>query len=530
MEITGNTTENSVEHSISKLVTSNKNIESVFELPSDNNNTKERKSNSNQFESNQLVIKKSNRILNLLKQTFTEICLTGSMLNTQTHLYNKSYFCKKNNKCSKKWTYHLERILYTLLIIIDVVLRGFGQVFLCNHPITGILISVGLYLTSVKLLIYAIVGASCSTVAAMIISLPPFSEVGSGLLGYDGALIGCAVCSFISADQVTGRGSNVVVSTFNSSGMAINAVLAAVSGVIHMASKNMNELPALTLSFNITCMLFLFIIGNGKGDVSTLHWGRLPSNYTQDMANKNVPLDWVAPSFTFFYDAAVRGVGQFMFINTTLGGWMVVIGIAIANKYAALASVCGALTAATIARYVLIVPKASLIAVHNGIYGYSAAGAAASIGGGVFYRTSFAAFIVGVFTAALTVFIQVAVEAILLNNFLQLPVLTIPFVATTWLIMTARPAWLDPLDNDDEVSVDVEYKSRIDEENNNIENIVLKNMFEKSQSILPSLTQAADAKKCIIKKKVSWKERDCGQLNRRKKITQFKMVRKLLPF
>lgn len=71
-----------------------------------------------------------------------------------------------------------------LVLCVDVVLRGIAQVFLCDHPISGILILVGLMNTSYELAGYALLGTLFSTIGSIFIATASYSDVSSGLCGY----------------------------------------------------------------------------------------------------------------------------------------------------------------------------------------------------------------------------------------------------------------------------------------------------------------------------------------------------------
>jgi hypothetical protein len=109
------------------------------------------------------------------------------------------------------------------------------------------------------------------------------------------------------------------------------------------------------------------------------------------------------------------------------------------------------------------------------------------------------------FSAAFTVFVQIAVEAILFNDMLQLPVLTIPFVASTWLIMLSRSAWLEPIAKDGEDFDDVRHQ-------NHSENTVIS---EKSLSVTANIEVV---KKKVMARQESWRSRDSDQRGRRRSL------------
>ena len=307
---------------------------------------------------------------------------------------------------------------------------------------------------------------------------------------YDGALVGCAIASFIqihhteSPDYGTFRGS------FRSKGMAITIALSALSGLLHMSARHSSELPALTLGFNISMLAFLYILTDDRSDLTALRWS---ASTDDDFIDDSVPSDyWIESNLRFFHDASIRGVGQFMFVGNTTGAWMVVIGIALTSRLAAFAAVIGSLTACLSARYIFEVPSASLVNVHNGLYGYCAAGVCVALGGGVFYHATPVALVIGIVGAILCVLVQLAVEAILKTDNLSLPALTIPFVATTWLMMLSRTAWLDPKTENGEDMDDILFKNK-------------DRKRERFRSVLPTTDDPNEA----------WNTRDRSQNERR---------------
>jgi urea transporter len=444
----------------------------------------------------------------LLRLTLQEIFFSGYMPLTQKYLIDNSLFGNPFVEGHNHIAY-LHGFIITMVLFVDIILRGIAQVYLCNHPITGLFICAGLALSSTKLLVYAIVGTSVSTLSCSILCLPGMNEVASGLCGYDGALIGCAVSVFIFQEDVThmhGTDDNIAPS-LSSKGMAITAILSAVSGVIHMSCRNMSTLPALTASFNICCLFLLFNMTDNRTTFSALSFSPPPA-HDDDTLDEAVS-SWAEWSFMFVYDASVRGVGQFMFADTTLGGWLVILGIGVASRYGALSSLLGSFVGCITARCILQVSPTHLVGVRNGLYGYNAAGTCCSFAGSVFYHSTGYSWVIGILAAGFTIFFQVGVEAILFHaNELQLPSLTIPFVLSTWLVMISKSAWLDPLAEDGESFDDLRWKAHalgseldLDEE-------------EVNEVLAEVVTQRG------IHRQESWNTREPGQMKRRSVIVK----------
>jgi urea transporter len=257
----------------------------------------------------------SNYVLN-------EIFLSGSMPKFQEYLASKCFIHKKNH--------------FYILLGVDVILRGVAQVFLCNHPITGIFICIGLSFTSFELLFYALLATAVSTLASLIIAKPNRTDLLAGLCGYDGALVGCACWAFLN----------------KSYSLNISILLSAFAGVIHSSTSNLLsiwQLPPFTFAFNIVMVLFLLAVYNSEITLSLAD----PTTPTSESTSHN----WTHKvTFLYLVDTSLRGVGQFMFVDTTIGSAFVVAGIAISSRAGAFVAVCGAMVGFIMSYYVLHVP------------------------------------------------------------------------------------------------------------------------------------------------------------------------------
>jgi urea transporter len=157
-------------------------------------------------------------------------------------------------------------------------------------------------------------------------------------------------------------------------------------------------------------------------------------------------------SIEFFIDASIRGVGQFMFVDTTIGSASVIFGIAMASRIGALAAWTGSSIACLTAYYLLQV--SDLISVRNGLYGYNSSGCVASLSGHVFFYSNIANFTSGgLVGGSFTVLILTTFQSIL-GTLFNLPVLTFPFITTTWLIMMTRSSLFVSLHEPDPKSID----------------------------------------------------------------------------
>lgn len=346
----------------------------------------------------------------LLHNVYKEIFLSKTMPNWKNFLFKR--FKRKKS------------FLFGFILLLDIVLRGISQVFLCDHPITGILICIGLILTSPMLLAYALLGTISATFGAILIARPEIHDITSGLCGYDGALVGCACWTFY-------RNSN------DSTIPLITIILASASGYIHVACSHWLGtfgLPTFTLSFNLITMCFLL-------SISTHHATVVQMNAPQITPHES---SYTTMSIEYFLEASVKGVGQFMFADTTVGCILIVIGIAISSRIAALAGLLGAATACLSCYYLLQVPNLALV--RSGIFGYNSAGTCAVLAGGGFFQATYGSTLVGIIGALIATLLLVAYQSIF-GYLWNLPVLTFPFICSAYLMLLMKTRWLVKLND-----------------------------------------------------------------------------------
>jgi len=315
-----------------------------------------------------------------------------------------------------------------LLFWLDVVLRGVSQVYLCDHPVAGVFILAGLLCSSGRLVGYALLGTIFSTLGAWHMCRPPVSTITSGLCGYDGALVGCACFAFLDSPAY-GEGLTKHV--------AVVVVLSLISGFVHVACSNLLQtffLPTFTFGFNLTTMFMLLSLRTKNATVIAFAPATAPVAY---------PPDYTAFSAAFLWDASVRGVGQFMFADTTYGGALVILGICVSSRMGALAAWAGATVAALTACFLLQVTERDLVDVRNGLYGYNSAGTCASLAGGVFYYPSLSGSLFGLVGAAFTTLVLTMFKSVF-GTLWSLPVLTFPFIVSTWIMLLTKSKLLVP--------------------------------------------------------------------------------------
>jgi urea transporter len=371
---------------------------------------------------------------NQLSELWEEIVNSGNMNKTQKYLCD---FQATNTPP-----------LTMIMICFDLILRGISQVYLCDHPISGLLIAIGVGLSSCTLLLHGVIGVIGSTLGATIVCRLPYSKISNGLVGYDGALVGCAIYSFC----LTNNENSLLLVTF---------FLSAISGILHMSLANilgLAKLPPFTAAFNMT--VFCLLLSMAQNNTRIAVFRPIDSSI-------NTSAGFQDQSFFWFITMMVKGVGQFMFADTLAGGTLVIIGILLQSRRDGLCAILGAFVGGITARYVLWLPSSHSFAISSGLYGYNAAGTCVVLGGGRFYRATNSAYAIGIIGAILSVYIQIMYQSLFVVTAYQssnipggtspespvvtadhipvlisLPVLTFPFITTSWLMMLTQSTWL----------------------------------------------------------------------------------------
>lgn len=289
-----------------------------------------------------------------------------------------------------------------------MVLRGFGQVMLQDNPLTGFLFLVGVCVGSWACGLYALLGTAVSTATAMLFGAPR-DAVGRGLYGFNGTLTGIALASYLRHDPLLPAWV-VVASAF--AAVATAAVKDAFGAQGH----------ALTAPFVLTTWFF----AAARSDPSPLG-ASVPGapHLPTDAAAAFGPADAVA--------GLLNGLAQVMLQQSVWTGAIFLVALAAASRTVCAAAALGSALGLGVAWVSGAAPDAA----RNGLYGFNAALTAIALGG-TFYRLDRLGALLAVLATCVSTVVYAAMDATLGRA--GVPVLTAPFVATTWLCLLAGPS------------------------------------------------------------------------------------------
>ncbi len=285
-----------------------------------------------------------------------------------------------------------------------IQLRGVAQVALSPSAWTGLLFTIALFAGGWRIGVYGLLGAAASTLAAVVLGVDR-DGVSQGLEGYCGCLTGIAVVGRLGVSWRT----------------ALLAVLAgAVCAVVGAATGRLLGrlgLPVLTAPFCVVAGVLAVALPTAPATAAP--W--------------EPRAEFTSLSAAQLGRAFCDNIGQVFLLDRWYAGLILLAGLLVASRKAAVAAACGSV-AAILTACVMGLPADRI---GQGLYGYNAVLVAVALGATFLIPTPWSAGY-----AALAAVATVPLTAAWLA-FAQ-PVggspYTWPFVVTTWLFLAAAPA------------------------------------------------------------------------------------------
>lgn len=317
-----------------------------------------------------------------------------------------------------------------VLVAIDTLLRGTGQVMFQNNPLTGLLFLVGIFANAPLLGAAGLLGLATSTLTALLLGVDR-GLIRNGLFGFNGILVGIALAVFLQFDPL----------------VAVYIVFgAAVSTVVMMAFINLLapwEMPALTAPFVLTTWPLLFAVYHFASfrptaliAPATLSVGApVPTALAAAPGAPGAGL-----TAENLLQAFLRGVGEVMFQDSALTGALFLLGILANSRFSALFAALGS----AIGILVALALGGNGVWIYHGLYGFNPVLCAIAVGG-LFYVLTWRSALYALLCAVLGTVLTASFTTFLTP--IGMPALTAPFVLSTWLFVWPKHHFraLDPV-------------------------------------------------------------------------------------
>lgn len=297
-----------------------------------------------------------------------------------------------------------------LFPFISASLKGISQVILIENTITGFLILVAITIASYYLGIIALLSALIGTLVGKAGGANE-ETINQGLLGYNSVLTGMALALFLDGPYMW------VVAL-------VASAIAAIFSAAMMRLMKRTQIPVLTAPFIILTWFTLLSSYKLKG--IRLNPQLAPQNLANWTLNITGEINLI--------DAIFHGIGQVFFLDHLISGIILFMAVLFASRKLALYTAIGNIVA-IITGYLLGGEHTLIMA---GLYGYNAILTIIAVSAVFNHDHHRFSLFSGLFAAGLTVPLVAGMSTLLLPY--GLPVLTMPFVLCTWLILSARKA------------------------------------------------------------------------------------------
>jgi urea transporter len=300
----------------------------------------------------------------------------------------------------------------------DWILRGIGQVVFQNNPLSGAIILAGIFYNSWIYGIVCLFGTIIATATAILFKADR-GMIANGLFGFNGALMAIALVAYTSPNFTTGNLPNGHLWVYIVLCALSTSVIAPAFGTL----LGPHKVPGLTMPFVLATWLFL---------------GALLQFTTIDVSNAlkpTSPIDFTGPrpAYTWitWFHGITMGISEIFFQDNWVTGVIMLVGIAVNSRIAALMALMGS----TLAVATAVFYGAHDDAIRDGLFGYNAALTAMALGG-FFLVLNLPGFLYTVIGVLVTACVWAS-----LGIFLEpsgMPVLTSAFVFVTWLMLLAK--------------------------------------------------------------------------------------------
>ncbi|ELR16476.1 urea transporter, putative [Acanthamoeba castellanii str. Neff] len=235
------------------------------------------------------------------------------------------------------------------LDFLDYTLRGCGQVYFMNNPISGLILLIGLVIEKPLLAVGCLIAQIGVDIGAR----------RAGLTGYNGILVGAAIVTFMKDE-------------WDIPTLIIIVPYACISVLIWMFLGNIMvgtwNIPPFTFAFNFTATIFFIAY--------------FPlAMFTPSLPTAASPgFDWDTQAV---FEAVFKGVGQVMFAGSTASGVIMTLALAACSPIAAMMAVLGS----SIGVLVGFAVGADAAGIEAGLWGYNPVLGAIAVGGMFYYPT-----------------------------------------------------------------------------------------------------------------------------------------------
>jgi len=322
--------------------------------------------------------------------------------------------------CSVIDQYLLDKPIYSFKWFVphylNVFLRAVGQPAFVNNPLCGLLILVATFLPNWKVGIGMVVGGSIATIAEMVLRFQPWDLMRNGVAAFNGVLVGTVISALYPGVY------NVEMDLKMWLFIGIGAVASIIICSAFENTLGKAGIPYLALPFNLIAVCTFLTI---KPQIDEEQEDNLGLDL-QDNNSTEIEVEWCQVG-----RGIIVSMGQVYAINDVTASCVMNLAVFLASPLLFIISSIGAIVGTCLG--VLLVPAEALQEVYDGIWGYNAVIATASITC-VFFAFNTYSCLLGLANLLATVCAQYAMRATITLQH-NVPVFTLPMTLVTLVLI-----------------------------------------------------------------------------------------------
>eukprot|EP01130_Rhizamoeba_saxonica_P010542 TRINITY_DN4327_c0_g1_i1.p1 TRINITY_DN4327_c0_g1~~TRINITY_DN4327_c0_g1_i1.p1 ORF type:complete len:321 (+),score=33.59 TRINITY_DN4327_c0_g1_i1:10-972(+) len=291
----------------------------------------------------------------------------------------------------KEYLYQKKSRGFVLVKFVDQLSRGFAQVMFSNNPISGIIIFIALFVGDPYLACMSLLGCVFSTGNAWFLGTE-IDDIKNGLYGFNGVLVGAAFSVFVG-DTTWGDYCWVYL-----------VMYASFSTIIQLSIRGIfqpYELPCMTLPFN-TSLIMMFL--------AYVSFNNVYLRTDLDIGNPTYRLDNIDYTIKTVYAGIIYSFSQVFLVQNLISGVLIAVAVFIYKPQAYISGQMGAI----IGVFTAMIMGVSAEQIEYGLWGYNSILSAMAIFP-VFIHASTRSFIMAIYCAVFTVFIQASTVGLFIN-------------------------------------------------------------------------------------------------------------------
>ena len=322
---------------------------------------------------------------------------------------------------------------------LEFCLRGVGQVFFCNSPASGLAFCIAVTAASWKVGALMMLGVASATLCAWVFGFDR-GLLASGIWGYNGALVGCALAVFCSGP--TTNDTDLCHTELSALWTVLGTLFCSALSVFLTSIFAGCLVPTLgltPLTFPFQVATWIWILAAQQWPAAGLHGAPVPGlTVLTESANKaGATVAANASSFDHTVEATYphsiepyfHGVAQTFLVSTWYSGLVMLFGIFLCSPISAGWAAVGASGGTILSS----MAGAQASAIEAGLHGYNACLCAMALGGFFVVQSGWPVFGLVVFGMCLSTLLGPATSAFFAP--VGLPALTFPFTAATWILV-----------------------------------------------------------------------------------------------